>query len=45
MEKKDYREKMSDITFRLKLIFILKHILKNLEKTDIKEDFQASHNG
>ena len=39
MGKKDYREKMSDITFRLnhiQLIFILKHILKNLEKTDIK---------
>ena len=44
-KKKDYPEKRNDITFRRKLIFILKHILKNLEKTDIKEDFQFSHNG
>ena len=45
MKKKDYREKRNNITFRRKLIFILKHILKNLEKTDIKEDFRFSHNG
>ena len=44
-KKKDYREKRNNITFRRKLIFLLKHILKNLEKTDIKEYFQFSHNG
>ena len=44
-KKKDYREKRNNITFRRKLIFILKHILKNLEKTDITEDFQFSNNG